>query len=167
MPKGIYIRTKEHEEIISIAKKGKSNGHLGMNRSLLTCKKISESKKGKSNGHLGLKMSTETREKMSKWQVGRKLTLNHRKNIGKSWIGEKNPSWKGGVTPMNVKIRHSIEYQIWRQAVFSNDNYTCQECGVRGGDLNAHHIKPFSLFPDFRLAIDNGITLCVPCHRRK
>lgn len=79
--------------------------------------------------------------------------------------GADNPAWKGGVTPENTKIRHSVEYRLWREAVFARDNFTCLECGVRGGELNADHVKPFALYPELRFAIDNGRTLCVPCHR--
>jgi hypothetical protein len=83
--------------------------------------------------------------------------------------GSKNPAWKGGVVPENKKLRLSRDYMIWRVAVFTRDNYTCQVCKRRGGDgkrivLNADHIKPFSTHPELRLAIDNGRTLCQECH---
>jgi hypothetical protein len=52
----------------------------------------------------------------------------------------------------------------WRQSVYRRDNYTCQCCGTRGSDINAHHIFNFADNPDLRTAVDNGITLCVDCH---
>lgn len=70
-----------------------------------------------------------------------------------------------GATSAEKAIRHSAAYKRWRTAVFERDNYTCQECGTRGGELNADHIKPFAFFPDLRFDVDNGRTLCVPCHR--
>lgn len=81
--------------------------------------------------------------------------------------GEKNNKWKGGITPINSKIRHSIEYKLWRDAVFKRDNYQCIWGGKEHGNkLNADHIKPFSLFPELRFAIDNGRTLCIECHKK-
>ena len=61
--------------------------------------------------------------------------------------------------------RRTAEYREWRRSVYERDNYTCMLCGQRGGDLNAHHIKPYALYPEHRYELDNGITLCVDCHR--
>lgn len=80
--------------------------------------------------------------------------------------GAENVNWKGGVTPINEKIRKSVEYKLWWKACLERDDYTCVFCGKRGGELHVDHIKPFSLFPELRFAIDNGRTLCVPCHRQ-
>ena len=119
---------------------------------------------------------------------GRKFTEEHKDNIGKankgkrlgkkaseetrrkqseSHKGEKAYWWRGGVTPLNEVIRASLEYKLWREAVFQRDNYTCVWCGDdEGHNLNADHIKPFAWFPELRFAIDNGRTLCVSCHKK-
>lgn len=80
--------------------------------------------------------------------------------------GENAPGWKGGVTPVNEAARKSMEYKTWRTSVFQRDSYTCQECGKRGCELNADHIKPFALYPELRFEVSNGRTLCVPCHKK-
>ena len=81
-------------------------------------------------------------------------------------VGNKNPSWKGGVTPEVIRSRVSKKYEVWRKEVFSRDGYACKKCGdSSGGNLNAHHILGFSKYPELRFSIDNGITLCKNCHK--
>lgn len=61
--------------------------------------------------------------------------------------------------------RRCAEYKEWRRNVFERDNYTCQVCGMRGVKINAHHIKEYAFFPELRYKAENGVTLCVPCHK--
>lgn len=82
-------------------------------------------------------------------------------------VGQKNPNWRGGVTPEHKAARMSAAYRQWRMRVFKRDNYTCIHCGdSKGGNLEADHIKPFALFPKLRYRVTNGRTLCIPCHRK-
>lgn len=80
-------------------------------------------------------------------------------------IGEKNRSWKGGVSYLEDRRQNPNEKQ-WRRSVYEKDNYTCQACGNdKGGNLNAHHILPYKYYKDSRFDVDNGITLCEDCHK--
>jgi len=91
-------------------------------------------------------------------------------NKGKEYIairGKKNPRWKGGINLENERIRHSLEWKIWRDEVYRKDNWTCRICGKKcKKDIVAHHIKLFSNFPELRFSVDNGITLCRSCHTK-
>lgn len=91
--------------------------------------------------------------------IHKKLSIETRSKISQT-LGKK----KGWVTPKNRIIRNSIEYSLWRKAVFERDDYTCQMCNKRGVEVHADHIKPFSMYPNLRFAIDNGRTLCKECH---
>lgn len=80
--------------------------------------------------------------------------------------GEKSHMWKGDITPINARIRTSLEYKNWRRKVFERDDYTCRECGIRGGELHADHIIPFAFYPEMRFELFNGRTLCIECHKQ-
>ena len=58
------------------------------------------------------------------------------------------------------------EYKNGRREVFIRDDYTCVNCGQKGGILHADHIKPYSLFPLLRIDVNNGRTLCKLCHMK-
>lgn len=120
-------------------------------------------KKG-SSGFTG-KHTDEAKKKMSKswFKKGQPSWVKGKKFVQVS--GERHWNWKGGITPLKKTIRESIEYKLWRDAVFSRDNWTCTICNKTGGNLNADHLKMFAYHPELRFAIDNGRTLCQGCHR--
>ena len=80
--------------------------------------------------------------------------------------GSNNPNWKGGVKEENELARTSYKYKEWREGVFKSHDYTCYCCDVRGGYIEAHHIKGFAEFPDLRYKEDNGVPLCLECHKK-
>lgn len=105
--------------------------------------------------------------------------------------GENNYNYQGTADVM-VMLRQRIA-ATWRPAVYERDGYRCCRCGDKsGGNLNAHHIVSLSVLvrskreawlPDLSSAegrtafverltadaevmdLDNGETLCKPCHR--
>lgn len=159
--------------------------HLGKKLSPATRLKMSLAQRAKPNsgrfkpkftpwnkGVTGYKMPPCSQERKIKIGLanaialkGKKQSIETRLKRSLAFKGQRNHQWRGGKTQSNLVIRNSIEARLWREAVFARDNWTCLFCNERGGKLNADHIKPFSLFPNLRFAIDNGRTLCVPCHR--
>jgi len=117
----------------------------------------------KNNPYKGKHHSKEVGKRISEKQMGR-IPWNKGKEY-QQMKGKNHHNWKGGITPINEKIRRSIEYKLWRKAVLEMDNYTCRFCG-KGGYLEADHIKSFSDYPELRFVIDNGRTLCKNCHSK-
>ena len=95
--------------------------------------------------------------------------------------GDKHHSWKGGITPLMVRIRRCARYRQWVKDVFFKDNYTCQICNKKGGYIQADHypkmfsdiisnnkIKTYEEAMDCQelWSLDNGRTLCKECHQK-
>ncbi len=148
-------------------------------------------KKKYANGYInpmqGKHLSEEAKKKVAEsskkrkgkphpWAKGKPTWSKGTKGLVKSWNKGKHGlqiAWNKGLRSRTLKnseelsrLRNSIEYLLWRESVYIRDNYTCVICGKKGGILNAHHIAPFSQFPELRFAINNGITVCkTPCHK--
>ena len=87
------------------------------------------------------------------------------KSHSKNMIKENNSNWNSNLTDKERQLkRNYLEYTKWRKGVYKRDNYTCQQCGQVGGNLNAHHIESYANNPDLRTTLENGITLCKDCH---
>lgn len=200
MPRGIYKRTPEmktglnkrkwtdeQRKSLSLALKGKKHPRKWTDEEKLKSS-ISHRKENLSKEtiekmrlvHLGKKQSKEHIEKLAKQRRGRKASIETRIKLSECHRGEKSYLWKGGINPINKAIRKIFQYRQWRSDVFTRDDFTCQECYLRGVYLEAHHIKSFSVIlkenniKNLEGAINceelwnlnNGITLCSKCHNK-
>lgn len=158
--------SEETKRKMSLKRKGKKfSEEVRKNMSLGRKKLGVEYRKRLSLALLGHKVTEETKRKIGAANKGRVQTEEERRRRGSP--GSKNASWKGGVTPTNKLIRHSIDYKLWREAVFKRDNYQCVIGGIEHGNkLHADHIKSFSEHPKLRLEVSNGRTLCKKCHEQ-
>ena len=165
MPSGVYKRTEKHLQRL--------RGHTSWNKGrketrLKVLQTLSESHKGQVSFMTGKKHSLKTREKMSESHKGVKLSKEAKEKLSKLYKGSKCRFWKGGIAKQNrterMNVMSSIEYHLWREAVFARDNWTCKKTDQKGGELVAHHINNFSDFPEFRTSIENGVTLSKKSH---
>ena len=126
---------------------------------------------------VGRVMAEKTRRKISKALSGRPLSPEHRRAIGRGvkkacikppindhLVGPNHPNWLGGHSPLRHSLFNNPRYKTFRVAVLERDDWTCQDCGIRGGKVCVHHIKPWGPYPSLRYDPDNGITLCRSCH---
>ncbi len=120
-------------------------------------KKVSEALKGRK----GPKQTEETKRKKAESLRGKKRSEEYKQQMSFSRLGELNPNWRGG----RIRGHSGSRYKRWQIKVFERDNWTCQNCGIRGIKLNAHHIKSWENYKELRYELNNGVSLCIECHK--
>ena len=125
-------------------------------------------------------ISEAKKKNPTKYWLGKHLSPEHNKKLQDGKKNSKYPhNWKGGMTPLVLLIRYHPKSHQWRSDIFIRDDYTCQLCGKRGCYIEAdHYPKSFAyifhknsikslkqaLVCDDFWDLDNGRTLCKPCH---
>lgn len=169
---------------------GWNKGQKGL-CSIETIQKMSSAKFGKPSWNKGKKLTEEHINKLSLAKIGKvgnrigsHPSIETRVKNGNNHRGEKCHFWKGGISKLSNVIRTCFQYRQWRSDVFTRDNFTCQECGIKSGCghtvyFEAHHIKSQSeILEEYKIKtieeafncqelwnINNGITLCLECHK--
>lgn len=130
------------------------------------------------NNLTGIPKSEESKRKrsesMKRWAAENTVAVVARSENNR---GERHYNWKGGLSKLSQSIRQMTEYRKWMDAVKAKDGFKCVRCGAND-NLESHHKRPFaellkahgvSSRDDARRCaelwdIENGETLCVPCH---
>lgn len=167
MPKGVYVHKSPSPE---------SNAKRSMTLTGHTVSDETRAKRSvtmKERGHGGrttgdFSWSDERRKAWSerqKGKPGRAHTEAAKLKMRVSSLGPLGSNWKGGVTDESKIARKSSEYRAWRHGVFARDGYKCRKGRSHSTHLQPHHILNFHAHPELRYDIENGVTLCVLCHK--
>ena len=106
----------------------------------------------KDRGGYQLNLTAESR------QIRQKNATKHTRR------GADSHFWKGGVSSDRTLIG-AWTRQIALQ-VHAKFNYICQSCGVRGGQLHAHHLVPVFANESLAYEFNNLISVCKGCHEK-
>ena len=181
MPTGIYKRSESELKRLREMMRIIAPDNKGKRISIITEFKKGNTPWNKGKDHPAMKNGRcpskrpEVRIILREQKMGAKNPM-----YGKN--GEKHHNWKGGRTPLIMKIRNCPQYISWRGDVYKRDEFTCQKCGANGGgDLNAHHrVKLSEIIHENNITIfqeaisceaiwdrNNGITYCETCHQNE
>ena len=185
-------KDEKRREKLSRARKGKTwEDMYGIEKARYLKQKQSTSQLGEKNNFYKKHHTLTTKKILREQKIGKKISEEHKENIKRnhphlsgaksSLFGKKLSierriktsaiqqgipvgQWKGFKSPILLRIRKSSEMKQWREKIFERDDWTCQECYIRGKRLHVHHIRKFSKFSSLRFDVNNGISLCKSCH---
>jgi len=183
-----YINSPETRKKIGLANKGKklskeakrkiglaNLGDKNPSKRPEVRKKISKANKGIhfspktefKKGHKRSKFSEEKRIKTRRNNGWWKNTKQTRKRLSERSKGEKNPSWRGGISfePYSIEFNEELKEKIRKR-----DNHRCQECFKHHDELftkNGRRYKLIIHHIDYNKKNNNPnnlISLCRNCH---
>ena len=178
--------TKEKIRLVSPFQKGYTPWNKNIPCSDETKTKMSEAKKGKVGNNKGKHWKVKDTSNMghTAWNKNIPCREETRKKISQNnarcWLGKTRPDMKGR-KPWNwiedrTKLcrtskqgeRRTSAYFDWRKQIYTRDNWKCKindnDCN---GRIEAHHILGWTLYPELRYVVNNGITLCHYHHPKK
>jgi len=136
-----------------------SKSHLGLKASEKTKRKISESHKGNTWGFKKGHIPSERNRKINSLRMkGNKIGRKFRK-------GKEHWNYKDDRSKNFSPKRYGDDWDKIRQLIYNRDNFTCQDCGIKGIRLDVHHIIPFLI--SFDNSLNNLVTLCRSCHMKR
>jgi len=195
MPKGIYKRTESQKSKLQLrmignklcmgrenSEKQKSTARDRMlGNKFCVGKKLSDEHKLKiSMANIG-KKPTESIRKLLSEKAKQRCTKEWKENLSKKLRG-RDIYWARGESHYLYKkdraklakysngneYRNSSLHREWSQLVKNRDGWKCKISNNNCfGKVVAHHILPWSKFPELRYEVNNGITLCHFHHPRK
>lgn len=157
--------TDEVRMKMRLAKLGKKNGP----HTTEAKRKISLAAKGKPKSDAHRKALSDAKRK----QYADGLLVSPFKRFwseNPTWrSGEHNNKWIADRSKLAKRQeRNDSAYKEWRKSVRDRDGWRCKMAnGDCLGKVVAHHILPWSKFPELRYEVNNGITLCRFHHPRK
>jgi len=102
-----------------------------------------------------LAWTPEMRKAAAKRMKGKSVSPKTQFKKGQN-VGNKAPNWTGGSEAYNKRI------------AMARDKFMCQVCGLNDKEvLEVDHILAKAVKPELFNDINNMITLCANCHRRK
>lgn len=146
-----------------------------------------ETKEKLRNINLGKKLSEDTKEKIRISSTGRKHTQKvkdklreiqsgrgnwiygkthseeTKRKMGNSRLGEKNPSWKGGVSFEEYPIEFNIHLKT---IVRERDEFCCRLCGRHESEFEIKHAVHHIDYDKKNSSVKNLVSLCNSCHSK-